>query len=438
MALTALQKLVAGASNFFNPAQPAANASIYDLARADAQRQSMSALGAGLIGAAVPQTPLMRAQALQNAFASAGNMGTNVYNAAQSRLMAQKAETAAAQEAAQNRFFAQGGAAGAPVSVQDGGFAAGVAPVSMPGAMQFPGGLSAEDWSAVQSIGGISPESGTALFGNLVEQRAKTKGGAEAETYGTVMYVTDKATGMPQAVLPKKGGGYVPIAAPGQAIDPGSAAFLKAQGAELGQAGAKAVTAAPEAISQAELNLQNIGSLLEPGVIESAVGPVYGAIKPEDAAGIVVNSVTGGKFGESVARIDQLDFGSFAEGIKLFEGKGALSDAEGRVAKGIKGRLTRTQSPEAFREALNQFKAIVEAGKARSELLLQVNPATGKTYTAAEAKQIVPPLDAMLGGNNKTPEGSTTTPSAAATGIPEGIDPEDWNFLSPEEKKLWQ
>ena len=67
MALTALQRLVAGASNFFNPAQPVANASIYDLARADAQRQSMSALGAGLIGAAVPQTPLMRAQALQQA-----------------------------------------------------------------------------------------------------------------------------------------------------------------------------------------------------------------------------------------------------------------------------------------------------------------------------------------------------------------------------------
>ena len=68
MALTALQKLVAGASNIFNP-QPAANASIYDLARADAQRQMMASLGAGLVGAAVPQTPLMRAQALQQALA---------------------------------------------------------------------------------------------------------------------------------------------------------------------------------------------------------------------------------------------------------------------------------------------------------------------------------------------------------------------------------
>lgn len=92
MALSDLQKMVAG---MFYPAQPAANASIYDLARADAQRQAMSSLGAGLIGAAVPQTPLMRAQALQNAFGNMGNMGTNVYNAAQARLMAQQAESAA-------------------------------------------------------------------------------------------------------------------------------------------------------------------------------------------------------------------------------------------------------------------------------------------------------------------------------------------------------
>lgn len=87
MALSDLQKMVAG---MFYPAQPTANASIYDLARADAQRQSMSALGAGLIGAAVPQTPLMRAQALQNAFSNVGNTSANVFNAAQMRLAEQK------------------------------------------------------------------------------------------------------------------------------------------------------------------------------------------------------------------------------------------------------------------------------------------------------------------------------------------------------------
>lgn len=115
MALSDLQKMVAG---MFYPAQPAANASIYDLARADAQRQAMSALGAGLIGAAVPQTPLMRAQALQQAFANVGNMGTNVYNAAQVRLLEQKQKMEAADraaEAAWNERF-ESGAMATPIA----------------------------------------------------------------------------------------------------------------------------------------------------------------------------------------------------------------------------------------------------------------------------------------------------------------------------------
>jgi hypothetical protein len=108
MALTDLQKMVVG---MLYPSQPAANASIYDLARADAQNQTLGNLGAGLIGAAVPQTPLMRAQALQSAFAGMGNMGTNVYNAAQARLMAQKAESEAAQLAADQEWLQSRGLA---------------------------------------------------------------------------------------------------------------------------------------------------------------------------------------------------------------------------------------------------------------------------------------------------------------------------------------
>jgi len=135
MALSDLQKMVAG---MFYPAQPAANASIYDLARADAQRQSMSALGAGLIGAAVPQTPIMRAQALQNAFANVGNMGTNVYNAAQLRLAEQKLGQEQRAADAQRKYLQSMGIGVAPASqslapsglpIRDGGFAANVAPV---------------------------------------------------------------------------------------------------------------------------------------------------------------------------------------------------------------------------------------------------------------------------------------------------------------------
>lgn len=135
MALSDLQKMVAG---MFYPAQPAANASVYDLARADAQRQAMSSLGAGLIGAAVPQTPIMRAQAIQNAFAGVGNMGTNVYNAAQLRLAEQKLGQEQKAADAQRKYLQSMGIGVAPVSqslapsglpIRDGGFAASVTPV---------------------------------------------------------------------------------------------------------------------------------------------------------------------------------------------------------------------------------------------------------------------------------------------------------------------
>ena len=97
MALSDLQKMVVG---MFSPGQAPANASIYDLARADAQRQAMARLGMGLVGAAVPQTPAMRAQALQQAFGGLGDINTSTYNSAQARLMARQIEDAEATRAA--------------------------------------------------------------------------------------------------------------------------------------------------------------------------------------------------------------------------------------------------------------------------------------------------------------------------------------------------
>lgn len=104
MALSDLQKMVVG---MFSPGQAPANASIYDLARADAQRQALAQLGMGLVGAAVPQTPTMRAQALQQAFGSMGNMGTNIYNSAQARLMMKQLEQAEAEGARDAAFNAR-------------------------------------------------------------------------------------------------------------------------------------------------------------------------------------------------------------------------------------------------------------------------------------------------------------------------------------------
>lgn len=430
MALSDLQKMVVG---MFNPGQAPANASIYDLARADAQRQALAQLGMGLVGAAVPQTPTMRAQALQQALASVGNIGTNTYNSAQARLMAQRAEADIARQKASQAFYGQ---TFAPASTQPivqpaepvGEFREiptaarrliqPTPPTATPATPSFPGGLNKAQWESVSSLAQKGDvEAADQLFARLVAKNAEGAGAGE-DTYGSILFITDEATGLPQAVLPKKGGGYVPIAPPGQVITPDQLAGLKASETEKGKLGAQEQAGAPDAIAQAELNLQNIDTLLEGDAIDLAYGSVYGALDPTSGPGIAYNLSTGGKFGAAVALVDQIDFGSFAEGIKLFTGKGALSDAEGKVARGIKARLVRTQDPASARQALMEFRAIVEVGKRRSELLNQKNPATGKPYTKAEAFAAVPALDAELGKQKPTP-------SPKAPEVPLSIDSND-------------
>lgn len=391
MALTALQRLVAGASSFFNPAQPAANASIYDLARADAQRQSMSALGAGLIGAAVPQTPLMRAQALQQAFGSMGNMGTNVYNAAQARLMAQRAETAAAQEAAQGRFFAQGGAAGAPVSVQDGGFAAGVAPVSMPGAMQFPGGLSAEEWNAVTSIGNVNPEAGTSFFTSLVENKAKQKQGGFEGSKNLVGVFDEKGKFFQtyvdinsNIVRPPDAEGKVRFATP-QEIN-----SQKAEGTVTGRMAGETRGGAPAAITAADKTINLIDKILADPALPGVVGDIEGRF--DDPS--LIRMRAGDTGVATVNRINQLKAKGFIQAINSTDIKGALSDAEGMKLDSAETALSRVMSEESFREEMQAYRDIAVRVKERQALI-----ESGKTE--AEARQIVPESPFV--------EGATTT-----------------------------
>lgn len=99
--LTDLQKMVAG---MFMPASSTRNpqnvsGSIYDLARQQEQARAMQRLGGNLMAAAVPQTPLMRAQAMQNAFSNIGGSSTDTYNTAQMLLAEQKARQQAARDA---------------------------------------------------------------------------------------------------------------------------------------------------------------------------------------------------------------------------------------------------------------------------------------------------------------------------------------------------
>jgi hypothetical protein len=69
-------------------------------------------------------------------------------------------------------------------------------------------------------------------------------------------------------------------------------------------------------------------------------------------------------------QVDQLKGGAFLTAIQQLQGMGALSNAEGATSTAAIARLDRAQSKEDFLKALDDYEAIVKAGRARAEARL--------------------------------------------------------------------
>lgn len=119
----------------FRPQAAPAGASAYDQAMAQAQSNALARFGMGLVGAAVPQTPMMRAQALQGAFAGFGNINQDAAENLKMQLAQrelQKQDVLTANQEKLIKSLTEPSSAtmvpsGAPI--REGGFAGGVAPV---------------------------------------------------------------------------------------------------------------------------------------------------------------------------------------------------------------------------------------------------------------------------------------------------------------------
>jgi hypothetical protein len=75
-----------------------------------------------------------------------------------------------------------------------------------------------------------------------------------------------------------------------------------------------------------------------------------------------------------LARIDQISGRAFLEAFETLKGGGQITEIEGQKATQAIARLQRTQSPEAFQEALFEFADIVRRGIERSRNELRVLP----------------------------------------------------------------
>jgi hypothetical protein len=75
-----------------------------------------------------------------------------------------------------------------------------------------------------------------------------------------------------------------------------------------------------------------------------------------------------------LARVEQISGRAFLEAFEALKGAGQITEIEGTKATQALARLQRTQSPEAFQEALFEFSDIVRRGLARAQNELTILP----------------------------------------------------------------
>lgn len=399
MALSDLQKMVVG---MFSPGQTPANASIYDLARADAQRQAIAQLGMGLVGAAVPQTPIMRAQALQQALSSVGNIGTNTYNSAQARLMAQRAEADIARQKASEAFYGQKitpTIVPAPEPVGEfreipSAARRLITPPPPTVKVSFPGGLTEGQWSSVQALADKKDfEAADQLLASFVAKNAEDSG---FEGSKTLIGVVDENGKYFNTYLDIDGNPRRPKGAVGELkqLNPYDVAKQKSAGNVEGKSESEAKTGAPAAINAADKTINLIDSILESPSLDAVVGDFQGRF--DDPT--IIRSIGGNGAVLTVNRIRQLKAKGFIQAINTTDLKGALSDAEGLKLDDAENALNRVLDEESFRKELMTYRDIIVRAKQRQALI-----ESGKTE--AEARQIVPESP-LLSGVQESPQNS--------------------------------
>lgn len=134
---------------------------------------------------------------------------------------------------------------------------------------------------------------------------------------------------------------------------------------EFGQAGAKAVQGAPDAVQTANISLNVIDQLIgngkdkgeHPG-LKNLFG-VYGKLP----------TMPGSPTADAEALLAQIKDRSFLAGIESMRGTGAITEAEGAKATGAIARLSTNQSPKAFRDSLNELRGILQTAQQRNQTI---------------------------------------------------------------------
>lgn len=158
--------------------------------------------------------------------------------------------------------------------------------------------------------------------------------------------------------LGKDGTAVVTQLPPGVTADLGLKAFETAQGAALGKGAGEATIGAQVALpgvqGLADQVSAQVNALKSDPYLDKMLGPVDSRMPnvTEDAARVQ-------------GMIDQLQGGAFLQSRQLLKGGGAITDFEGKKAEAAFVRMNAAQSPEDFKDALDEFNYFVQQGVAK-------------------------------------------------------------------------
>ena len=134
---------------------------------------------------------------------------------------------------------------------------------------------------------------------------------------------------------------------------------------EMGQAGAKAVQGAPDAVQTAQISLNVIDQLIGNGKDKKEHPGLQNLFGLRGK----LPSYPGGAAADADALLAQIKDRSFLQGIEAMRGTGAITEAEGAKATGAIARLSTNQSPKAFRDSLNELRGILQTAMQRNQTI---------------------------------------------------------------------
>lgn len=142
----------------------------------------------------------------------------------------------------------------------------------------------------------------------------------------------------------------------------GSVAQAEASGRAQGEAQGTALAGLPQAIANGQQTLDVINQVLNHPGLESAVG--IGMANP-------VGFIPGTEATDFKVLAEQLSGKAFVEAFQSLKGAGAITETEGAKGSAALARLSRKQSPEAYRQAIREMRDIVESGMDRARAKAQ-------------------------------------------------------------------